>query len=86
MTETPAGARDLVRQVEAREAAAASGYVSLDDVAQVSDAATLRWALAADVLLVDHRTRLAGASGDPVPTTLCRLNRHHPLVRDLTTW
>jgi hypothetical protein len=38
------------------------------------------------VLLVDYRTRLDGATGEFKPLTLCRLNRHHPLVQQLTGW
>jgi len=76
----------LVRQVDAREAAAAGGYVALDQVRGLCDAATVQWALAADVLLVDNRTRLDQESGAPRPFVLCRLNRHHPIVRRLTAW
>lgn len=33
------------------------------------------------VLLVDYRQSI-----DASRVTLCRLNRHHPLVRELTSW
>jgi len=56
----------------------ADGYVTLDAVqAAVGDVSD---ALESHVLLVDHRTR---ANGTPV--TLCRLNRRHPKVIQLTS-
>lgn len=41
--------------------------------------------VADEVLLVDHRRRL-DASGAPQPVTVCRLNRHHPRVKQLGDW
>jgi hypothetical protein len=69
----------LVRLVDALEEKAES-YITLEQIEsaaghQVADAIT------GGLLLVDHRTRLDGT-----PVTLCRLNRHHPLVAKLTGW
>jgi hypothetical protein len=70
---------DLVRLVDALEEKARS-YVTLEDIERAagSDIAS---AVAAGLLLVDYRTRLDGT-----PVTQCRLNRHHPLVKELTSW
>jgi hypothetical protein len=70
---------DLIRLVDALEDRAQS-YVTLAEIEQragtdVSDA------VQRGVLLVDYRTRVDGT-----PVTLCRLNRRHPLVRELTSW
>ena len=70
---------DLVRLVDALEDAAA-GYLTLDQV-EIAAGQELSAAIAASLLLVDYRTRLDGT-----PITLCRLNRHHPLVAQLTGW
>ncbi|MGI9149513.1 MAG: hypothetical protein ACR2IK_23685 [Chloroflexota bacterium] len=69
----------LVHLVDGLEDSA-DGYVTLAQVEaaaghQVSDP------IARGLLLVDYRTRLDGT-----PVTLCRLNRHHPLVAQLTGW
>jgi hypothetical protein len=66
---------DLVRLVDKLEEEAA-GYLTLDNV-QAAVGSDVSSAIAKGLLLVDHRTRLDGAS-----VTLCRLNRHHPLVID----
>jgi hypothetical protein len=70
---------DLVRLVDQLEDKAAI-YVTL---AQVEAAAgnDVSAAIAEGLLLVDYRTRVDGAR-----MTLCRLNRRHPLVVELTRW
>lgn len=82
----PDAARHLVHRLEQLEATAGSSYVLLDTLEPTCDAATVQWAIADDLLLVDHRTRLDPESGELLPVTLCRLNRRHPLVRELTAW
>jgi hypothetical protein len=74
---------DLVRLVDDLESRAA-GYVTL---AEVESAAGRSVApeIASAVLLVDYRDRIA-PDGTSTPVTLCRLNRRHPLVRQLTAW
>jgi hypothetical protein len=79
-----------VRCVDALESAA-ERYVTLDDVrrecgvdhAQVD---VIQAALEDDLLLVDERRRLEGANDALSPVRLCRLNRRHPLVRQLLAW
>jgi hypothetical protein len=69
---------DLVRQVDALEDSV-DGYLTLDQVeSSLGDVAR---AIQDGLLLVDYRTR-----ADGTPVTLCRLNRHHPLVKELTAW
>jgi hypothetical protein len=58
----------------------ASGYVTLDDVERAAGS-PVSAQIASGLLLVDYRTRLDGTA-----VTLCRLNRHHPLVAELTGW
>lgn len=58
----------------------ASGYVTLEDVERAVGS-SVSAQIASGLLLVDHRTRLDGTK-----VTLCRLNRHHPLVAKLTGW
>jgi hypothetical protein len=70
---------DLVRLVDSLEEKAES-YVTLDEVTQAA-AQDVAQAITAGLLLVDYRTRVDGT-----PITLCRLNRHHPLVVKLTSW
>jgi hypothetical protein len=70
---------DLVRLIDGLEDAAA-GYVTLADIEAAAGEA-LADPIARGLLLVDHRTREDGSH-----VTLCRLNRHHPLVRELTAW
>ena len=77
--------RRLVRVVDGLEAAS-EGYLELDAVRDAADAASVQAALADDLLLVDRRTRLAADTGEPTPVTVCRLNRRHPLVRELLSW
>ena len=69
---------DLVRLVDSLEDSA-EGYVTLDEIQ--SAAGDVSQAIADGLLLVDHRTRADGGA-----VTLCRLNRHHPLVKELTSW
>jgi hypothetical protein len=70
---------DLIRLVDALEDSAES-YLTLQDV-QHAAGGDLASAVTDGLLLVDYRTRLDGS-----PVTLCRLNRHHPLVVELTAW
>ncbi len=70
---------DLVRLVDALEEKAAT-YVTLEEV-QAAAGGDVSAAIAEDLLLVDYRMRVDGAS-----MTLCRLNRRHPLVVELTRW
>ena len=72
-------ASELVRLVDDLEEKA-ENYVTLDDVESAVGHSVAN-AVVAGLLLVDHRTRLDGT-----PVTLCRLNRHHPLVAKLTGW
>ena len=74
---TPA---ELVQLVDRLEESAAS-YLTLPEVAAAAPAAAIDAALEDDLLLIDHRTRRDGTR-----VTLCRLNRHHPLVVELTRW
>jgi hypothetical protein len=69
----------LIRLVDGLEDRAA-GYVTLDEV-EAAGAQNVAEAIADGVLLVDHRTRVDGTA-----VTLCRLNRHHPAVEELTSW
>jgi hypothetical protein len=69
---------DLVRLVDALEDRADS-YLTLEAVEAA--AGDVSRAIDQALLLVDHRTRLDGSQ-----VTLCRLNRRHPLVIDLTRW
>jgi hypothetical protein len=72
---------DLIRLVDALEAETAD-YLTLDQVeAAVGADVDVSAAIRDHLLLVDHRTRLDGT-----PVTLCRLNRRHPLVAQLTAW
>ena len=70
---------DLVRLVDRLEERAES-YVTLDQV-QHAARSDVSGAIAEGVLLVDYRTRADGG-----PVTLCRLNRRHPRVMELTKW
>ncbi len=81
---------DFVHCVDRLESAAES-YVTLDDVRRGCgvddvDVDLIRAALEDDLLLVDERRRLDGGTDEPVPVRLCRLNRRHPLVRQLLAW
>ena len=70
---------DLVRLVDKLEDAAA-GYLTLEQLETAAGEA-LSAQIASGLLLVDYRTRTDGT-----PVTLCRLNRHNPLVVQLTSW
>jgi hypothetical protein len=69
----------LIRLVDELEDKAAI-YVTLEDV-QAAAGSGVAQAIADGILLVDHRTRVDGTQ-----MTVCRLNRHHPLVVQLTGW
>lgn len=71
---------DLARLVDALEDQAES-YVTLEQVRAAAPGTDLDTAIASGLLLVDYRTR-----ADGMPVTLCRLNRRHPLVAELTRW
>jgi hypothetical protein len=80
-------AEALVRLLERLEDEAES-YVTLEDVdrsiavdAAALSASDVTQAIADGLLLVDDRRRLDGTA-----VTLCRLNRHHSLVAQLTSW
>jgi hypothetical protein len=75
---------DLVRLVDELEARADS-YLTLPEV-EAAGGRDVDAAIEANVLLVDHRTRLDIATGRFDSVTLCRLNRRHPLVKQLTAW
>ncbi len=70
---------DLVRLVDRLEDEA-DGYITLADVERAA-ASDVSEAIDSGLLLVDYRTR-----PDGTPVTLCRLNRRHPLVAELTSW
>jgi hypothetical protein len=70
---------DLVRLIDRLEDRAA-GYVTLEEVERAA-ASQVSAAIAHGLLLVDYRTRVDGSR-----VTLCRLNRRHPLVAQLTGW
>jgi hypothetical protein len=70
---------DLVRLVDSLEDRAES-YLTLNEVTAAAGE-DVSEAIGSGLLLVDYRTRADGSS-----ITLCRLNRHHPLVVKLTSW
>lgn len=70
---------DLVRLVDHLEDEAES-YLTLDAVERAT-AQDVAQAVERGLLLVDYRTRPDGSA-----VTLCRLNRRHPLVVELTRW
>ena len=70
---------ELVRLVDELEEKA-SGYITLEDVERAAGF-VVSAEIESGLLLVDYRTRLDGTA-----VTLCRLNRHHPLVVELTGW
>ncbi|MCA1644937.1 MAG: hypothetical protein LC797_05505 [Chloroflexi bacterium] len=69
----------LIRLVDGLEDRA-EGYLTLDQVERAVGGAVPDQ-IAAGVLLIDYRNR-----ADGTPVTLCRLNRHHPRVAQLTAW
>jgi hypothetical protein len=74
---------DLVRLVDDLEGRAA-GYITLDDVERRAGRSVAD-EIAQGVLLIDYRAGV-DRSGVRSPLTLCRLNRQHPLVREVTAW
>jgi SNF2 family DNA or RNA helicase len=70
---------ELIRRLDALEDQARD-YVTLDE-AQRETNADLSQAIAENVVVVDYRRR-----PDGTPVILCRLNRHHPTVKELTSW
>ena len=68
---------DLIRRIDDLEA---RGQLVLEDL-QFQLGGDLSGLVTENVLLVDYRTRLDGNQ-----VTLCRLNRQHPLVKELTNW
>jgi hypothetical protein len=70
---------DLVHLVDKMEDQV-DGYLTLEEV-EVAAGSPVSSAIEEALLLVDYRTRLDGST-----VTLCRLNRHHPLVKELTHW
>ncbi|HET6315378.1 MAG TPA: hypothetical protein VFG86_02890 [Chloroflexota bacterium] len=75
---------ELVRIVDDLETRAAD-YVTLAEVERALGRSA-QAAIDEGLLLVDYRQRVDARSGSLVPVTLCRLNRQHPLVRQLTAW
>ena len=75
---------DLIRIVDDLEAHA-DGYVSLEQVEEALGHSSEE-AIAGSLLLIDYRERIDATTGTRTPVTLCRLNRQHPLVRQLTAW
>jgi hypothetical protein len=69
---------DLVRLVDSLEDSV-DGYLTLDRVQ--SACGDVSRAISDELLLVDYRTKADGSA-----ITLCRLNRHHPLVKEITAW
>lgn len=69
----------LIRLIDGLEDKAES-YLTLDEVEHAAGH-KLAAVVSAGILLVDYRTRVDGT-----PVTVCRLNRHHPLVKRLTGW
>jgi hypothetical protein len=74
---------DVIRLVDDLENRAA-GYLRLAEVERALGGPASD-AIASGVLLVDYRERIDDR-GEREPVTLCRLNRQHPLVRQLTAW
>ena len=72
-------APELIQLVDGLEDKSES-YLTLAEV-ENAVGGDVMWAIAERLLLVDYRSRLDGTS-----VTLCRLNRRHPLVTELTRW
>jgi hypothetical protein len=70
---------ELIRLVDRLEDQADS-YLTLDQV-EAAAGQSLDEPIKDHLLLVDYRTRSDGS-----PVTVCRLNRRHPLVAQLTRW
>lgn len=71
-------AEELIRLVDRLEDKSEK-YLTLEDVQAA--AGDVGWAIEQRILLIDYRERLDGSR-----VTLCRLNRRHPLVTELTRW
>ena len=71
-------AEELIRLVDRLEDKSEK-YLTLEDVQAA--AGDVGWAIVQRILLIDYRERLDGSR-----VTLCRLNRRHPLVAELTRW
>jgi hypothetical protein len=72
-------AAELIQLVDGLEDKSES-YLTLAEV-ENAVGGDVTWAIAERVLLVDYRMHLDGTR-----VTLCRLNRRHPLVAELTRW
>ena len=70
---------DLIRLVDQLEEKAAI-YVTLEQV-EAAAGQSVAAAVAEGILLVDYRTLVDGSQ-----LVVCRLNRHHPQVAQLTGW
>jgi hypothetical protein len=70
---------DLIRLVDDLEEHSYP-YLTLSQVEQAAGE-PLDSAVAEGLLLVDYRQKWDGTE-----VTVCRLNRHHPLVQQLTSW
>ena len=73
-------AEELIRLVDRLEDQKSETYLTLKEV-EANAGSDVQWAIDQRLLLVDYRQRLDGTS-----VTLCRLNRRHPLVMELTRW
>jgi hypothetical protein len=73
----------LLRLLDELESGA-EGYLTLEQ-AERAAGQDLSDLVAQGILLVDYRQRLA-ADGGVEPLSVCRLNRHHPQVKDLSSW
>ena len=70
---------ELVRLVDRLEETS-GGYLTLEQV-ETAARESVQSSIDDGLMVVDYRTR-----ADGTPVTLCRLNRHHPLVSQLTGW
>ena len=75
---------ELIRIVDELETRTA-GYITLNEV-EAAIGQSAQEAIDAGLLLVDYRQRADPNTGALEPLTLARLNRQHPLVRQLTAW
>jgi hypothetical protein len=75
---------ELIQIVDELEAHA-DGYITLEQVEEALGHSTAD-AIAQSLLLVDYRELVDPSTGERTAVTLCRLNRQHPLVRQLTAW
>ncbi len=75
---------EWIRIIDALEDRA-PGYLTLAAI-EAALGHSAQPAIDSGVLLVDYRQRLDETSSAPEPVVLARLNRRHPLVRQLTSW